>query len=263
MMGDYIPLKNYFNADLAIQLSQLIERHQPTFSSKLFIAKVTKQVMDKELKARVEVIAKELRNFLPTDYEEALAILLNILGPENETEEGMFTKGYFLMPVAYFVEKYGLDHFDTSMHALVEITKRHTSEYALRPYLSLDIDRCLEYFLDWIEDPNPHVRRLVSEGTRPRLPWAKKIEPIKNDPLLNLQLLEKLMADPSSYVLKSVANHLNDLTKHSPRIVVTWMKEYMQRSEQINKRVVKHGLRTLLKLEVPEAVQLVQNIEAR
>src|SRR5690606_15303673 len=128
----------------------------------------------------------------------------------------------------------GLDDFDTSMKALVEITKRHTSEYALRPFLSLDIDRCLVYFQDWVMDPNSHVRRLVSEGTRPRLPWAKKIGPLKNDPLQNIHLLQPLMNDASPYVLKSVANHLNDLSKEYPHVVLTWLQEYVQRQESIN-----------------------------
>src|SRR5690625_4516818 len=206
-MSNYVALKYYFNDELAIRLANLIEHQHNNFPSDSFISSVETGVEGKELKARVEEIADKLYEHLPSEYTEALSILLKILGPENKTEEGMFTKGYFLMPVAKFVEKYGHGHFDLSIEALYEITKRHTSEYAIRPYLNLDPDRCLKYFEKWLADANPHVRRLVSEGTRPRLPWAKKIGPIQNDPVNNLCLLKPIMNDPSLYVQKSVANH--------------------------------------------------------
>ncbi|MEI3612031.1 DNA alkylation repair protein [Pseudogracilibacillus sp. SO30301A] len=262
-MGEYTPLKYYFNEELAVYLSRLIEPHYPYFNTISFIENIQNKVEDKELKARVAVIGDELKNHLPENYEDALAILLQILGPENEFEEGMFTKGYFLMPVAYFVEKYGLHHFDVSMLAIVEITKRHTSEYAIRPYLSMDIDRCLAYLHDWIINTNSHVRRLVSESTRPRLPWAKKMNPMKNDPINNLRLLENLMKDPSPYVQKSVANHINDLSKDAPEVVLSWIKTYKFHHENVNARIIKHGLRTLIKQKEQEALDLINEIEKR
>jgi 3-methyladenine DNA glycosylase AlkC len=188
-------------------------------------------------------------------------ILLKILGPENKTEEGMFTNGYFLMPVAYFVERYGLDHFDLSLHAMYEITKRHTSEYAIRPYLIANSDRCMTYFQNWIKDPNSHVRRLVSEGTRPRLPWAKKIPPLKNDVQNNLSLLEKLMCDSSRYVQKSVANHINDLTKDNPEAVLTWIQKHISDNHGTNPKIIKHGLRTLIKSKDEHALELSRQVE--
>ncbi|MET3508088.1 DNA alkylation repair protein [Halalkalibacter oceani] len=259
-MAAYTPLKFYFDQRLAERLSRLIERHDSHFNSKSFIAYVAKNVEDKELKARVDVIATALQNHLPADYERALSILLQILGPENETEEGMFTNGYFLMPVAYFVEKYGHHHFHASMLALMEITKRHTSEYAIRPYLELDTDRAIAYLQSWITDSNPHVRRLVSEGTRPRLPWAKRIEPLQNDPGYNLHLLEQLLDDPSAYVQKSVANHINDLTKDHPQLVINWLETCLADLRQVNERIIKHGLRTLIKQEENKAVQLLARV---
>ncbi|WP_026703176.1 DNA alkylation repair protein [Salibacterium aidingense] len=259
-MGKYIPLKLYFDEQLAVRLSQLIKPYDPHFPTDSFLFNVSREVQDKELKARVEVFADELKNHLPHDYKEALAILLHVLGPENETEEGMFTKGYFLMPVAFFVERYGLHHFDTSMQAMVEITKRHTSEYAIRPYLSLDIKRCLLYFDEWITDSNAHVRRLVSEGTRPRLPWAKRISPINNDPHHNLYLLENLLDDPSPYVQKSVSNHINDITKDYPDVAINWIKKCSQH-KKMNSHVMKHGLRTLIKKKDMEAMKLMAMLE--
>lgn len=259
-MGQYIPLKFYFDKRLAERLSELIKPIYPSFDSKSFIFQVSEETEEKELKARVAVIAKKLREYLPAGYEEALAILLSILGPENKTEEGMFKKGYFLMPIAYFVEVYGQDHFDLSMGALVEITKRHTSEYALRPYLAADPDRCMPYFEKWKADPSPHVRRLVSEGTRPRLPWAKKIAFIKGDVHNNLQLLDSLLSDSSRYVQKSVANHINDLTKEESEAVVDWLDEKNKIMEQISPFMIKHSLRTLVKQKDEKAVQLIEEL---
>lgn len=260
-MSGYVPLKYYFDKELAIKLSDLIQPNYPSFSKSDFVDAVTVGVKDKELKARVEMIADALKQYLPVEYKEALAILLNILGAENKTEEGMFTKGYYLMPVAYFVEKYGLEYFDLSFKAMYEITKRHTSEYAIRPYLIADTDRCMVYFRDWVEDPNPHIRRLVSEGTRPRLPWAKKMLPLKNDIQNNLYLLETLMCDESRYVQKSVANHINDLTKEDPDVVLKWIEQYISNNEEINLRIIKNGLRTLVKLRNEHALKLLCWIE--
>lgn len=260
-MGEYIPLKYYFDRELAHHLADLIQSKYPRFTRASFVDAVSIEVENNELKARVEVIANILRQHLPSDYEEALAILLKILGPENETEEGMFTKGYFLMPVASFVEKYGLDHFDLSLHAMYEITKRHTSEYAIRPYLIANSDRCMDYFQFWVKDPNSHVRRLVSEGTRPRLPWAKKIPPLKNEVQNNLSLLEKLMYDSSRYVQKSVANHINDLTKENPVAVLKWLQKYISDNNGVNPKIIKNGLRTLIKSNDEHALELSRQVE--
>lgn len=260
-MSEYVPLKFYFDRGLAVRLADLIHSHYPRFTKEYFVKSVAREVENKELKARVEVIADTLKQHLPTDYEEALAILLKILGPENKTEEGMFTKGYFLMPVAYFVERYGLDHFDLSLNAMYEITKRHTSEYAIRPYLIADTDYCMAYFREWIKDPNSHVRRLVSEGTRPRLPWAKKIPPLKDNVQNNLCLLENLMHDSSRYVQKSVANHINDLTKENPEVVLTWIHQYISENDDMNPKIIKNGLRTLVKSKNEHALELVRQVE--
>ena len=173
------PLKNYFGRELALTLSDLIQPLVARFPVDSFVEAVTRQSESLELKGRVAMIAAELHQALAMPYEGSLEVLLDILGPENETEQGMFTNGYFLMPVAYYVERYGLQHFELSMHALYEITKRHTSEYAIRPYLLKYEDQCLERLKAWRTDSSLHVRRLVSEGTRPRLPWAKRIPVIK------------------------------------------------------------------------------------
>lgn len=256
-MSENKALKNYFGEELAHHLSSLIKPHFPNFPSDLFVQSVTCRIGPLELKGRVAVISDELHNVLPTNYSEALNILLKILGPENKTESGMFTNGYFLMPIAFFVEKYGLQHFEISMNALYEITKRHISEYAIRPFLKSYPDECLKYLNNWLFDANPHVRRLVSEGTRPRLPWAKRIDPINGDPSNNLNLLAPLLKDPSFYVRKSVANHLNDLTKDYRDTTLDWLRR-LDLKEDGMIWILRHGLRSLSNSGDQEALDLLK-----
>ncbi|GAA0359295.1 DNA alkylation repair protein [Bacillus horti] len=252
-----IPLKNYFGSELANRLQSLIQPHYNAFPAEEFITSISKQVDQLELKQRVALIAAELRTSLPQDYTEALGILMKILGPENKTEEGMFTNGYFLMPVAFFVEKYGLEHYEISMPALYEITKRHTSEYSIRPFLQIYPDHTLAILREWSKDENAHVRRLVSEGSRPRLPWAKRMRAIKEDPAINLSLLESLLADSSFYVRKSVANHIHDLIKDYQEETIAWLEKQMQSEEKHMSWIVRHSLRSLVKSGNETALELI------
>ncbi|MFX3633925.1 MAG: DNA alkylation repair protein [Candidatus Pristimantibacillus sp.] len=261
-MSEPTALKHFFDERLANRLSDLIVQQYPSFPSKSFIQEVVERIPSFELKGRVAVIADALHHTLPEDYPTALRILSVILGPENKTEEGMFTNGYFLMPIAYFVEKYGLEYVELSLEALYEITKRHTSEYAIRPYLTAHTDLCLAKLREWLDDPNPHVRRLVSEGTRTRLPWAKRISILHGDLTIHLGLLEPLLDDPSMYVRKSVANHLNDLTKeqaHQETILI-WLKQHARQGGKHRKWIIRTGLRTLLKQGEPSIQEFLKEI---
>lgn len=257
-MSHYTPLKTYFDKELAQLLSQKITATYSKFPSNSFIKRVDEQVEGLELKGRVAVITQELHKALNLPYEEAIQIIRQILGPENETVQGMFTNGYYLMPIAHYVERFGLDDFDMSMHALYEITKRHTSEYAIRPFLIKYERHVMEKLHVWITDRNPHVRRLVSEGTRPRLPWAKRIDVLCGDPYMNLGLLEKLINDDSPYVRKSVGNHINDLSKVYPGEVIEWIESMYKIHGYRVRWVVKHGLRSLLKKKDRGAIDILR-----
>ena len=260
LLGSYIPLKNYFGAELAVRLAELIKPSYPDFPVTNFVSAVEKNVGPLELKARVRLIAEELHRSLPLGYPDQVEILLKILGPENESDQGMFTEGYFLMPVANFVEIYGLEHFRTSMDALYEITKRHTAEYAIRPYLYRYPEACVETLKAWSYNPNFHVRRLVSEGTRPRLPWARKMEVLGGDPFCNLTLLEPLLDDYSGYVRRSVANHLNDLTKDHKWVTIKWIADKLCNGREHGPSMVRHALRSLVKSGDPDALAMVKDL---
>ena len=260
-MAEYKKVKYYFDKKLAKLIAGKVKQVYPKFRSNDFVKTIADSVDDLELKARVAIITDALREFLPADFEVAMKILLRILGPENENEKGMFTEGYWLMPVAYFVEKYGCDDFDTSIAAIYEITKRHTGEYAVRPFLERYPAKMLSVMKDWSKDRSFHVRRLACEGVRPRLPWAKKMEQFLNDPTPVLPILENLKEDESLFVRKSVANNLNDILKDNYEIGIRVLKKWSRSKSEETKWIIRHALRNEIRKGNSEAQQLINKIK--
>ncbi|NJN55833.1 MAG: hypothetical protein HC804_14460 [Anaerolineae bacterium] len=156
-----------------------------------------------------------------------------------------------------FVELYGLEHFEIAMQGMCEITKRHTAEFAIRPYLIRYPERTLAVLHGWTEHENPHVRRLVSEGTRPRLPWGMRLHQFIADPRPTLALLEKLKDDPSDYVRRSVANHLNDITKDNPELALQTLARWQENRTPERQWITRHALRSMVKAGDPAALQLL------
>ncbi len=240
-------LKYWFDKDLAKLLAEKIAIHKPDFNSILFTKNIESGVIKLELKDRVEFIADELDKNLGTSYQKNIALLTKILGPENEEETGMFTNYYWIMPIAKYIEKYGIDHFDISMSAIQEITKRNTGEYAIRPFIEKYQARSLKKLENWSKNKNKHVRRLSSEGLRPRLPWASKLQVFIEDPQPILPILENLKDDSSKYVQKSVANCVNDILKDNLIIGKPLIEKWLQDPSKERKWIIKHALRNLLK----------------
>ena len=260
-MSDNKAFKDYYDQDMAERLARDLTAVYPPFPATRFINQITPLLPPLELKARVAVFTQALRDHLPDDYTQSTEILIDLLGPELTFEQGMFNDSWFLMPIAHFVELYGLDEadFETSMRAMYEITKRHSSEFAIRPYLQKYPERTLAVLDQWTHDPSPHVRRLVSEGSRPRLPWASQLKQFIDDPTPTLALLEKLKDDPALYVRKSVANHLNDIAKDHPQRVIETCARWMQEADVSPERawIVRHALRTLVKAGNPDALAVL------
>jgi len=257
-MAEYKQLKFYFGKELAELLADKLTHVYQEFDKKDFVKSVSKGVKDLELKARVEVITDALAKYLPKKYKTAVNILLKILGPENENETGMFREYYWLMPVAYYVEKYGLDDFDTSMNAIYEITKRNTGEYAVRPFLRMSPERTLKIMKKWSMDKNVHVRRLASEGCRPRLPWSQKLDEFIEDPSSIIPILENLKEDNSMFVKKSVANNLNDILKDNYDTGIKILSEWSRSQNPDTKWIIRHALRNELKKGNPQALKLTK-----
>lgn len=256
-MSEYKKLKYYYDKELAELLAGKLKSAYPGFNNRGYVKKVSGSLDGLELKARVEVFTDCLNEYLPDDYERSVSVLLEILGPENENETGMFTEGYWLMPVAYFIEKYGTDDLYTSVNAIEEITKRHTGEYAVRPFLRKYPGQTLTQMKRWSKDKNVHLRRLASEGVRPRLPWSKRLDEFIDDPAPVIQILENLKEDESKFVQKSVANCMNDILKDNYEIAINVLAEWSRSGDKNTKWIVKHALRNEIKKNNPEALKLI------
>ncbi|XGC81894.1 DNA alkylation repair protein [Bdellovibrio bacteriovorus] len=250
--------KNWINEDLVKRTAHHIQFHYPTFASKEFI-KVSHELPALELKPRMRLICDFLKTHLPSNYKKALAILMKAaLEPSPKMKP---LTGFDLWAFTEFIQRYGLEDFDESMAALKELTSRFTGEFAIRPFLIKEEKRTLKVLHQWARDPNHHVRRLVSEGSRPRLPWGEQLKHFIKDPTQTIELLEKLKYDEELYVRKSVANHLNDISKDHPKLAVQvaskWLKEAPEKHKVKIKWIVKHALRTLLKKGDKDALNLL------
>ncbi|MEB3320922.1 MAG: DNA alkylation repair protein [Cyanobium sp.] len=207
-------------------------------------------------------IALALHQCLPATYAEAVQILLASLTPEQRDTEAMGLAGFFYLPHSFFIAAYGLDAqhnggndpFEVSMLALHALTTRFTSEFAIRPFLIQQQQHTLEQVDQWITDPNPHVRRLCSEGTRPRLPWGKRIASFVADPRPTLPILDSLKDDPSLYVRRSVANHLGDIAKDHEELVYATCERWLQDGASADLQwLIRHAVRYPAKKGDPRA----------
>jgi len=200
-----------------------------------------------ELNERMRQTSMTLKKHLPEDYERTLSILSAVI-PRIDG-------GYANLVFPDFVGLYGHSHFEASMAALKLFTQYGSSEFAIREFLKRDFNRTIAVMKKWADDENHHVRRLASEGSRPRLPWSFKLDAVVKDPTLTLPILERLKSDDELYVRKSVANHLNDFSKdHAPLLVQTVKKWDL--SQERTAWIVKHACRTLIKKGDPAALAL-------
>ncbi|MCP5025520.1 MAG: DNA alkylation repair protein [Actinomycetia bacterium] len=241
------PLKNHFGTDIPVLLAEAISTQYPEFPTADFLAFCTDGFHDLELTPRARRIADGFGRYLPSDRGEALRILIASLGAENPSNELTGMEPFRYLPHVFFVAEYGLDHFELAMTAQAELTKRFTSEFSIRAFIEHDRERTLEQLRRWADDENVHLRRLVSEGTRPRLPWAPRLKEFQQDPEPVLELLELLKDDPEEYVRRSVANNLNDIAKDHPELAVEVAGRWWSEGDAARRKLVRHGLRTLIK----------------
>ena len=235
----------------------MITAVHPPFPADAFVSQIVPQLDGLEMKERSTVFVQALHDHLPAGFANAWAVLEAALGAELSSEDGMFADGWHHWPIAQFIETFGLEDFDVSVRAMHEITKRHTAEFAIRPFLIHHQEQMLAILHSWAEDENPHVRRLVSEGTRPRLPWAGHLYAFIEDPSPTLALLEKLKDDPAEYVRRSVSNHLNDITKDHPQLVIQTCARWWADGSPERRWIVQRALRTLVKDGDPDALAVL------
>jgi len=246
-MTEFPLLKDMIDRQLVEQIAGRIAVVHPPFEQGSFIASVSAELDDLELKQRFAWVADKLRKYLPDDYPTALEILLRILDDADGRFEPIEDPGFRLLPIPTFVYRHGLDHLEASLDAMYMITRHTSCEGAIRPYIIHHPQATLARLHQWALDENEHVRRLASEGSRPRLPWWSQLTDLIADPTPSLALLERLKDDPSLYVRRSVANHLNDIGKDHPELLLARMEAWSKGASDERLWLINHALRTLVK----------------
>ena len=239
------------------RVARSVVRAHPRFDAKGFVSKATREFDQLELMDRARHVAAALREHLPSDYAAAVQAILGSLEHDSSPPKSGSMDAFRFLPFGLFVAEHGLDEadFDASMKAQYEITKRFTSEFSIRVFLERHPERTLARFREWAKDPDPHVRRLVSEGSRPRLPWAGRLRRFQKDPRPVLELLELLKDDASEYVRRSVANNLNDIGKDHPDVLIEVASRWLKAASAERTALVRHALRFLIKQGHPGALQ--------
>ena len=249
--------KDYFGPALVANLSARFQAVAPDFAAAAFQERLARELPPLELKARVAAIADALHDYLPRPYPAALKLVVAILDPPPADGSEQYGNTWYSWPLAAFVERHGLDHPAESLAALHAITQRGTAEFAIRPFLVRHPEPTLAALRAWANDPSFHVRRLVSEGTRTRLPWAGRLPAFIADPAPVLELLERLRDDPAEYVRRSVANSLNDIAKDHPELALATLERWAAGAGPERAKLIRHAARGLIKQGHPRALALV------
>lgn len=243
------PLKEMFNAAYYDRLLKELTRLPISIDAKAFRHKALKDLEPLSLNERLRHTTKLLKDFMPSDFRMSQLIM-------KQLAERM-PRGYTALVYPDYVAQYGMDEFDLSLELLAHYTSFGSSEFAVRHFLKADFSRTIKVMEKWSKDKNEHLRRLSSEGSRPRLPWSFKLDEVIENPSKTQKILFQLRKDESLYVRKSVANHLNDLSKDHP----DYLLEELSRWEKDHKHIdwiIKQALRTLVKKGDRGALSLLQ-----
>lgn len=241
--------KDEISVAMAGRLAGELAAAWPAFPRRRFTQGLGQALEPLELMARAGVLTDRLEATLPGDFAAAAAILWAALDSPSFT-------GWMTLPCGNFVARAGIDRPDLALPLLAGLTPRWSSELAIRPFIERHPRVTYAHLRRWVADPDEHVRRLVSEGTRPRLPWAPQLRGLMADPTPNVPLLDRLVDDPSVYVRRSVANHLNDIAKDHPDRAVDLARRWWARGDDA-RWAVRHGLRSLVKAGVPDALAVL------
>lgn len=245
-------------------LAHNISMVHPEFDADSFQRAARKGLQPLAILQRGHHLAQALRQHLPERYADAVRVLIRSLTPPLTRTDELGLGVFFYLPHVCFVASYGLDPqfnggrdpFETSMQAQYELTRRFSAEFSMRPFLIQWPERTLARLLDWTRDPDPHVRRLCSEGARPRLPWAMRIPAFIKDPRPVLPILEALKDDGDLYVRRSVANHLGDIAKDHPNLAFEICERWLDGASAERNWVIRHAVRHPAKKGVPAALRL-------
>lgn len=250
-------MKNGLSKPAIIRISQALDKVSPNFKQYEFEKSCLNNLEHLELKERVNHIIQVLHHFLPTDFTEAVNLLIKIPNVWDFGDPEDSLKGFAAWPIIDYLSVYGLEQPEISLHGLKKLTHLFSAEFAIRPFIIKYPKYCHEQFLLWVSDESADVRRLVSEGTRPKLPWGIQLKAFVISPEVNIPLLDTLKLDSSLYVRRSVANHLNDIAKDHPQLVIDTCKTWSALSSKEVDWVIKHATRTLVKTGNAEVFPLL------
>ncbi|EDM81542.1 hypothetical protein PPSIR1_21534 [Plesiocystis pacifica SIR-1] len=252
------PFKHRVSSATIRALAEHLRAEDPSFPAERFVRRARRGLGALELKARIQHIAEALAATLPEGFPEASARIRGAnarrgVPGTGDLEGTMFT----FWPLCTYVEGWGLEHPELALDTMHGLTALASCEFAIRPYIEAEPERVWARLERWVSDPNVHVRRLVSEGTRPRLPWGRRLRALQADPGPSLALLDQLRGDPELYVRRSVANHLNDISKDHPQLAVEVATRWQAEDDSDALAwVVRHALRGLVKAGNPGALAL-------
>lgn len=260
-MTEKVLLKDIlFNKAKVEQIAGEVHRVYPSFKRNEFVRDVVAKFPELELKARISWIAECLKEYLPRNYGRAVGILVEALPESNNPALSDNDFGDFIYaPYAEYVAKNGCtkEHLRLSFDALYEMTQRFSAEDAIRYFINTFPKETVKELLRWSKDAHYHVRRLCSEGTRPKLPWSQKI----NIPItVPIPILDNLFCDRTRFVTRSVANHINDISKIDPDLALDTLANWQKSGKQSPKEmdyIVRHALRTLIKAGDPKAMSML------
>jgi 3-methyladenine DNA glycosylase AlkC len=251
--------KNLINTDTVHHAADHLQRVCTAFDRERFIQTASHNLDALEFKARAQRVADGLAEALPAHFADAADALERALAPplgfddkgepvglgQRLSQEGL--SGWVLWGAGEYVARQGKDDLPRALTCLHALTQRFTAEFAIRPFIDRHADVVLPVLRQWVDDPSAHVRRLVSEGSRPRLPWGLRLQSFVADPTPTLPLLRSLQDDPSSYVRRSVANHLNDIAKDHPDVVAAWVRTHLPGADPARSALLRHASRSLIK----------------
>ncbi|MBN1562542.1 MAG: hypothetical protein JXA10_01795, partial [Anaerolineae bacterium] len=241
----------FFTEAFYTDLATTFTTHYPAFVAESFLAAIyTDDWNAHPLMTQMRRTTTMLHDYLPADYRAALAII-------REVAPALAGYGFEKLIFSEYVALYGLDDWDASLPALEVFTQMMSAEFAVRPFIMQDPPRMMAQMLAWADHPSEHVRRLASEGSRPRLPWGIALPVFKADPAPILPVLEKLKQDPSETVRRSVANNLNDIAKDNPQVVIDVLRAWSAIETPEMEWLIRHALRTLIKQGDPGALALL------
>ena len=254
------PFKTLLSPAVVREIALQLRRAHPQIASdgaEALLDRVLPSLESLELKARAGLIASALAESLPQGPAARWAVLTAMLHPSTEGGgplDGQGLRGWAVWPLTMVVAREGVIEPEPALELLRLMTMRFTSEFAVRPFLNADLPGTLAILNRWRNDPNPHVRRWLSEGTRPRLPWGEALAGLIADPRPTLPLLAHLRDDPSEYVRRSVANHLNDIARDHPALAVQVAQDWMQAAPPPRAALLRHAMRGRIKAGDPEAL---------